>query len=96
MAWNGGGSGNLSDIVHKGGYSFSSHVDLDDVVVSLPIDELEAELEAVEERLEDVEESLVEGFRKSEKLATKKAQDVRVKINDLVAEELRDFLDEMQ
>lgn len=95
MAWNGGGAGNLSDIVHKGGSSVKSNVDLDDVVVTLPIDKLEADIETVEEAFEEARETLVKDVKKSEAIAANKAQKLRGKINDLVAEELRDFFEEV-
>lgn len=45
---------------------------------------------------EDARDALVADFKKSESIAAKKAQKIRGKINDLVAEELQEFFDEIQ
>ena len=95
MAWNGGGVGNLSDIVDKGTYSSGSQIDLDDIVVSLPIDEINADIDAVEDLFVDAKDSLVHDFKEKESIAAERAQKLRHKINDLVAEELEEFFDEI-
>lgn len=95
MAWNGGGSSNLTDIIHDGGHTSSATLSIDDFVAD-HLEEIDEQIKATEEQFEEARESLTKNFEKTSSVAAKKAQKIRGKINDLVAEELREFFDEVQ
>ena len=95
MAWNGGGAGNLSDIVDKGDYSPQATFEIEEVVAE-HLSEIDVQLGIVEESFEEAKDSFVKDFKKSQSTAEKKAQKIRGKITDLVAEELREFFEDVQ
>lgn len=81
---------NLSFFVYR------ALVKLDRDLTRMNVDIPPTELENAEEIFEDVRETVVEDFTKTQSLAAEKTQKIRGKINDLVAEELQDFFEEIQ
>ncbi|KAF2139014.1 uncharacterized protein K452DRAFT_328369 [Aplosporella prunicola CBS 121167] len=87
LAWNGGGSGNYSDIIQKGGYTVKSAKKID---VSLPsIDEVEEDIKG---EFETIGRKAQAGSAKLESKVEKLAE----KFEDFVADEMEEFFEEFK
>ncbi|KAJ9645837.1 proteinase B [Coniosporium tulheliwenetii] len=86
LAWNGGGSSNYTDIVHKGGYSVKREPSDNTVTITIP------SVESVEETLTSVGHELASG---SKHLASK-VEKLSEKIEDFVTEEMEELIEEFE
>lgn len=95
LAWNGGGSSNYSGIVSQGGYT----VDAADsyVRISLPSKaDIEKDISSVEAAVEESRNNFEHATRKTVESVSRKAEKVSGRIEDFVADELRDFFEEIR
>jgi len=97
LAWNGGGSGNYTEIIGKGGYN--AKVEEENVFKALPIPEIEFEVPDVSEIKIIIEKAGSAGGRRArmmEKKIEEKIVEIAQDIEELVAEELEELKASLQ
>jgi cerevisin len=85
LAWNGGGSSNFTDIIHKGGYTAKQ-------VEASPLPESEFEVPDVRE-IKVVLEKAGRKFHHKTSAIERKIEEIAEEVEELVQEELKEFFD---